>query len=218
MLVAVVLLIRLQLRIHDLLALVSRQKVTLLINQVAELLQVHVDRILVHLLAELVEVVLRRIVLEDSEVDLFEAAERVDGTAFTLRILEEVLRARIHPLVGVLSWASTTAAARGRVAQLAVGALRVFLLHMSVKGWVRQVSLLAVLAFKVTTHIVVFGPALASLPHAILTLVILAVIVRPIVIVRIVVGVGMRVGGSRGARIRSLTVHLLLVVLFFVNF
>lgn len=81
---------------------------------------------------------------------------------------------------------------------------------MSVKGWVRQVSFLAVLAFEVTTHIVVFGPALASLPHTILTLIILTVVVRSVVIVRIVEGVvaGMRVAGSRGARIRALAVHL----------
>lgn len=101
----------------------GRQKTALFVDQVGELLEVHVDRVLVHLIAELVQVVLRRVVLEDSEVDLFEATERVDGTALALRVLKEVLGARIHPLVGILSWASTTAAARGRVTQLAVGTL-----------------------------------------------------------------------------------------------
>lgn len=131
-----ILLVRLHLRIDYLLALRGRQQVTVRVDQVGELLQVLVDRILIHLLAELVQIVLARVILEDSEVDLFEATQRVHGTALSLRVLEEVFSARIHPLVRILSWASTTAAARGRVTQLAVGTLRMLLLHMSVKGWV----------------------------------------------------------------------------------
>lgn len=118
-----ILLVGLQRLAHDLLALRVRQQVTVRVNQVAELRQVLVDWVIIHLLAELVEVVLVRVILEDSEVDLLEAAQWVDGTALTLRVLEEVLRARIHPLVRILSWASTTAATRGRVTQLTVGTL-----------------------------------------------------------------------------------------------
>jgi len=89
-----------------------------------------------HIFLELLLVKLLR-VGENGVVDLLEAAQGVDGTAFSLRSLEEVFGPWVEPLVWVLSRSATASAARGRVAQLAVRTLRVLLLHMSVEGRVR---------------------------------------------------------------------------------
>lgn len=80
-----------------------------------ELFQVRENRILMHLISEGIHLVSLRVELEDDEVDVFEAAQRVHWTTFPFRSLEEVLSSGVHSLIRVLSGTTSSSAASWRV-------------------------------------------------------------------------------------------------------
>ena len=92
---------------------------------------------------------------EDDSIDLFEAAERVDWTSISLRGLEEILGSRVLSLVRVLSWTTPSSARGWRISKLSIRALGMLLLHMSVKCGIRKICFVAVLAFEVSTSVIV---------------------------------------------------------------
>lgn len=115
---------------------------------------------------------------KDGHVHILEAAEGVYGTAISLRSLKEVLSSWIQALVRILPWSTSSPATGWWVSQLAIGALGMLLLHVSVQSRIREIRLLAVLALEVPALIVVLGPSLADLPGAVLVLVLILGVLR----------------------------------------
>ena len=92
---------------------------------------------------------------KDDSIDLFKAAERVDWASISLRSLEEILGSRVLSLVRVLSWTTPSSARGWRISKLSIRALGMLLLHMSVKCGIRKICFVAVLAFEVSTSVIV---------------------------------------------------------------
>jgi len=111
-------------------------EVSFLVNKVRELTQMLENRVLLHALFELGWLGLLA-VGKNGVVDFLKAAQRVDGTAFTLGCLEEVLGSGVESLVRVLSRSSSSSAGGRRVSELPVGPLGVLLLHMRIESGVR---------------------------------------------------------------------------------
>lgn len=103
------------------------------------------------------------LILEYGVVDFLEAAKRINWTTFSLRSLEEILGSWVQSLVGVLSWSSSASSASWRVSLLSVWALGVLLLHMCIKSGIREIGLIAIFAFEVSSSVVVFGSSLSTL-------------------------------------------------------
>ena len=127
-----------------------------------------VNRIVVHALLEWsclgrIEGGIRIWLLEDDGVDLLEAAKWVNWATISLGSLEKVFSPWVLSLIWVLSWSASSSATGWRVSQFSIRALGMFLLHMSVKCGIGQVSFVAVLAFKVSSSVVVLWPSLTTL-------------------------------------------------------
>lgn len=115
---------------------------------------------------------------ENRNVHLLEAAERVHRATISFRSLEEILSSRVESLVRVFPWATTTSSTRRGISQFTVRSFRVFLLHMCVESRVRKICLLAVLALKVSSLIVVLRPPLANLSRAVGVFIFVVCVVR----------------------------------------
>jgi hypothetical protein len=66
-------------------------------------------------------------------------------------------------LIRVLSWSASSSATSWWVSQFSIGTLGMFLLHMSVKCGIGQVSFVAVLTLEVSPSVVVLWPSLSAL-------------------------------------------------------
>ena len=111
----------------------------ILVNQIRKLDQVFEDGVLVHVLAQHVGVrgdfsdVGLLLLGKDLHIDLLEADQGVNRASLSLGGLEEIFCPWIEPLVWVFSWPASAPAAGWGVSELAIGSLRVLLLHVSVK-------------------------------------------------------------------------------------
>ena len=93
--------------------------------------------------------------LENDSVYLLEAAQRVYWTSVSLGSLEEVLGPWVLSLVWVLSWTTPSSARSWRISQFAIRTFGMLLLHMSVKCGIGKICFVAVLAFEVSSSVVV---------------------------------------------------------------
>lgn len=124
-------------------------------------------------------VLIHELMRENGHEHFLEATKRVDWATLPLRSLEEILSPWVQSLVWIFSWPASSSATCGRVSQLPIRSFGMLLLHMSIKSGIRQVGLVAILAFEVPPIVVVLTSSLTWLLGPI-QIIIVTAIVAPI--------------------------------------
>ena len=112
------------------------------------------NRVLFHAFLKCIMVLLLT-VGEDSQIDFFEATQRVHWASFPFRCLKEVFSSWVKSLVWILSRSSSASATGWWISKFTVRTLRMLLLHVGVEGWIGKIGLVAVLALEVTALVVI---------------------------------------------------------------
>ena len=131
---------------------------------------------------------------------LMEPEERVSGATFLVFLLEVSVFLRICPMIGlnrnqrlsmllvnicsilltyVLSGTSSATSACRRGSLLSIGTFGVLLLNMCIKGWITQISLHAIITFKVASLHVVLRPPFSFSGAAIVAILVIIIPTLP---------------------------------------
>ena len=94
-------------------------------------------------------------------VNFLEAAKRINRPSFPFRSSKEIFSPRIQPLIWIFSRPASATTTCWWVSEFAVWAFAVFLFHMSIQSWIRQISFVAILALEVSALVVILASSLA---------------------------------------------------------